>query len=219
MNQPNSKSTARCKIVEVGRLEQPIWMMFRRLPLAEQTYHGYNISGLYPSQFRVRQQGDAKRLAAEGKEKIDAHRRQGYDCTYSEMKSTGRIELPNSSVSELYLYMVTSIPGLQLPFLKTILDECARLLRPSGRLVLYNGQTMPLAGDVHVDRASGSIAYKVSWHSGIRPEDLEHPVSLNLNAAFRPTNPDLYRGFLEERGHSVTSVTPGHTLSILEKRG
>jgi hypothetical protein len=219
MNHPHSKSTGRSKIVEVGRLEQPIWMMFRGLPLAEQTYHGYNISGLYPSSFRVRGPGDKDRLLAEGRGKVEAYRRQGHDCTYAELKPTGRIELPNSSVSELYLYMVTSIPGLQLPFLNTLLDECARLLRPSGRLVLYNGQTMSMDGDVHVDYRTGAISFKVSWRSGVQPEDREHPASVKLNAAFGPMSPDHYRGFLEERGHSFSSVTPGHTLSILERTG
>src|SRR5271157_3211277 len=89
-------------IVEIGHLKQPIWSIFTKLPLADQVYHGLDISPLCPGEKgRDRQKVAAGRLAVEARGKDTR-----YKCNYGPLNSNGKIALQKSWVSEVYLSFV-----------------------------------------------------------------------------------------------------------------
>lgn len=205
-------NAARKDIVEIGRLNRPIWCIFDKLPLEDQVYHGLDMSSLCPGdKGQDRQKVAASKLAVEARNKDTR-----YKCQYGPLNSNGKIALKNSSVSEVYLSLVISDPLLSISLLATVVDESARILGSRGPLIWYNDNQSRSRG-VAIDYSTGKISFKSGGFHYAQPADGEDQVLVRLKARFKPMGQVGYAQFLSERGLESRKVPPDLAISIFER--
>ncbi len=183
-------------IVEIGHGSSPVWSVFKRLPLEDQSYIGLDLSRSgWPPGHMPLYDLDA------GRKKIEDRAAGGRDCSYICLDGSGVLPLPDGIASEVYAARLFNDPRIGNRVIETLMHEVARVSGQGGRFVINNGSPgLVDMGDVFVDWSRHAIIYKATAGRGSDDEDRFCWISMFLNSMFSPLDEALYPRFLAERG-------------------